>query len=257
MNFQIASDLHLDTRGGLYGAEDSAYPVRKAPILVLAGDMASAMDPDYQELLARVAEPFDMVLYVPGNHEYYGSYISTRKMDERIEEICYSVGNVVYMNKRRINIRGIAYIGATLWTDCPNDDRYMNDFSHIDGGKFTPSLENRIHRDHRDWIGSAIRSAKREGCSGAVVVTHHAPDRALEMDTISRDPHVFPWYYASDMGRLTHDPFVQVWVHGHTHEAYRMQIDEGGTIFASNALGYRSESTGYSNNAVMKLGLDY
>lgn len=256
MNFQIASDLHLDHRGGLYAVDDSIFPTREAPMLILAGDLASAMDPDYQEMLARVAEPFDVVLYVPGNHEHYGSNISTKEMDERIEEICYSIGNVVYLNKRRINIRGMAYIGATLWTNCPTDTRLMNDFSHIDGGRFTPSIENRLHREYRDWIGSAIRSAKREGCVGAVVVTHHAPDRALELDTYSRDPQLFPWYYSSDMGGLTHDPFVQVWVHGHTHESYRMQIDQGGTIFASNALGYESEKTGYSKQAVLRLGPD-
>ena len=254
MNFQIASDLHLDTRGGLDAVDDDAFPTRKAPLLVLAGDVASAMDPDYQDMLTRIAEPFDMVLYVPGNHEYYGSNISPKKMGERIEEICYSVGNVVYLNKRRVDIRGMAYIGATLWTNCPSETRYMNDFSYIDGGRFTPAVENKIHREHKEWIGSAIRSAKRDGCVGAVVVTHHAPDRALELDTVSRDPHVFPWYYSSDMGGLTRDPFVQVWVHGHTHEAYRMQIDEGGTIFASNALGYKSEHTGYSRQAVMRLG---
>ena len=252
MNFQIASDLHFDTRDGLYSTE---YPVRKAPLLILAGDVASAMDPDYQDMLERVAEPFDMVLYVPGNHEYYGSNISVERMDERIEEICYSVGNIVYLNKRRINIRGMAYIGATLWTNCPNEAKYMNDFSHINSGRFTPATENRLHREHKQWLGDAIRSAKRDGCVGAVVVTHHAPDRALELDTHSRDPVLFPWYYSSDMGNLTHDPFVQVWVHGHTHEAYRMQIDEGGTIFASNALGYQREDTGYSTQAVLRLGL--
>ena len=56
------------------------------------------------------------------------------------------------------------------------------------------------------------------------------------------------------MTDLAHDPFIQVWVHGHTHESYRLQIDPGGTIFASNALGYEREDTGYSKNqAVLRI----
>jgi predicted MPP superfamily phosphohydrolase len=252
MNFQIASDLHLDTRGGL-NAPDSAFPVRRAPVLLLAGDVCSATDPDYFEILSKVAKPFDAVMYIPGNHEYYGSDVDPQQLDKEIERVCYDVGNVVYLNKRRVNLRNIAYIGATLWTNCPNDPTPMNDFRHINRGKFTPAEENWLHRDYRDWIKKAVNSAKREGCYGAVVMTHHAPDRALEYGTTSRDPYVFPYYFASDMSDIVHDPFIQVWVHGHTHESYRLQLDDGGPIFASNALGYEGEHTGYSNQAVLRI----
>jgi predicted phosphohydrolase len=252
MDFQVVSDLHLDTRGG-FDAPDHAFPQRKAPILVLAGDLASAMDPDYEDMLAKVAEPFDMVLYVPGNHEYYGSEVSVERMDERIEEICYSVGNVVYLNKRRVDIKGISYIGATLWTNCPNDSSPMNDFSHINNGDFTPAQENRIHREHRDWLKGAIKQSKRDRCAGAVVITHHAPDTRLQRGTVSRPPEIFPYYFASDMRDLTTDSYVQVWVHGHTHESYRWQMQPHGTIFASNALGYERENTGFSDDAILRI----
>jgi len=252
MDFQIASDLHLDTRGGI-DADESVLPKRNAPILILAGDLASASDPDYPEMLAKVAEPFDAVLYIPGNHEYYDSNTTVARMDERIEEICYSIGNVIYMNKRRIDINGFAYIGATLWTNCPNDPTPLNDFSHIDNGRFTPAEENRMHREHRDYIKKAVNYAKRDGLYGAVVMSHHAPDRALERDVLSRPERLFPYYFASDMSGVVHDPFINVWVHGHTHESYRMEIDRDGTIFASNALGYENEITGYTNDAVLRI----
>ena len=258
MDFQIASDLHLEFRG-IEAAPASALPKRKAPLLVLAGDLCPVVEPGFADALAAVAEPFDAVLYVPGNHEHYGG-ASTEDADREIERICFSrMRNVVFMNKRRVDIGGFAYIGATLWTNCPDDASPLNDFNNIDGGRFTPTKMNALHRDHRDYIKGAVRQAKRDGCLGAVVITHHAPDRKLASHGIggaggrSRGA-LTPYYFASDMGDVIRDPFVQVWIHGHTHESYRMTDHASGTIFASNALGYPGERTGYSNGgAVLRL----
>lgn len=256
MNFQIASDLHIDTKGGLH-APDYTYPSRTAPILVLAGDVCSASDPDYESILQRVAAPFKLVFYVPGNHEYYGSGSrSVAQVDSMIEKACFSIGNIVYLNKRRVDIRGIAYIGATLWTNCPTGDTsLMNDFNQIQDGRFGPRDENKLHKEHREWLKKTLKSAKRDGCVGAVVVSHHAPVGELADLSVrsERSTNFFPYYYATDMGNIPHDPFVQVWVHGHTHVSYRVQLDEAGTIFATNALGYDGERTGYTDRAVLKI----
>jgi predicted phosphodiesterase len=263
MNFQIASDLHLEFRGGA-SASASAMPRPKAPMLILAGDVCPEVEPDFAEALARVADPFEVVLYVPGNHEYYGSDDAPQRVDERIERTCFSrMRNVIYLNKRRVDIGGFAYIGATMWTDCPNDSSLLSDFSHIDGGRFTPARMNALHREHRDWLRSAVRQAKRDGCTGAVVVTHHVPDKKLAQYALpdstagagnrSSGP-LMPFYFASDMGDVASDSFVQVWCHGHTHESYRAQLEPRGTIYATNGLGYPNEHTGYSNGgAVLRL----
>ena len=255
MNFQIASDLHIDMKGGL-SAPDYAYPTRNAPILILAGDVCSAADPDFQDILARVAEPFKLVFYIPGNHEYYGCNRSIQAVDSMIEKMCFEIGNVVYLNKRRVDIRGIAFIGATLWANCPNDDSLMNDFSQIDGGRFSPREEQRIHKEHKEWLNKAVKKARSDGCIGAVVMTHHAPTDELAdlVKMRNRTAEYVPFYYARDLGAdLVHNDFVQVWIHGHTHASYRAQIDDAGTIFASNALGYDNESTGYTERAVLRI----
>ena len=251
MDFQVVSDMHLDMRQSL---SDVALPKRKAPILSIAGDLASGVDPQFGEMLQAVAEPFDAVLFVPGNHEHYGGNMSPQKMDERIEQICSRLPNVIFLNKRRIDIRGVAYIGATLWTNCPNDDSLLNDFGHIDGGRFTPQRENAIHREHRDWIRKAVKQAKKDDCFGAVVITHHAPDMALSTGVqASRAGALKPFYFASDMADLARDPFIQVWHSGHTHEAYKMRREPGGTLYVSNAMGYQYEKTGYSTCAAVRI----
>lgn len=250
MDFQIASDLHIETHGGL-NASPSCYPVRVAAVLVLCGDMYPFSRPEYPEILRRVAEPFDMVMYVPGNHEYYDGSI---EMDPQIEKACFAAGNVLYMNKRSININGMQFIGATLWTDNPTDssgEQIMNDYSLIK--KFTPKQSNSIHKEHREYIIKAVNQAKKDKRLGAVIMSHHVPDDRLAFDITSRPPATFPFYFSTDMKSVTSDPFVKVWCHGHTHESYRTRFEGKGTIFASNALGYPGENTGYNQNAVMRI----
>lgn len=251
MNFQIASDLHLEFRSGVSIR-------RNAPLLVLAGDICPAAEPFFTHAISAVAEPFDAVMYVPGNHEYYGFGSSPAAVDAHIERLCYSqLRNVIFMNKRRVDIGGFAYIGATLWTNCPSDESKLNDFGYIDSGDFSPARMNALHREHRDWIKSAIKQSKRDGMTGAVVITHHAPDKMLAKyatDNPRSKGDISSFYYANDMADVTRDPFVQVFVHGHTHEAYRMQPKANAPIYVSNALGYPEERTGYSNGgAVLRL----
>jgi hypothetical protein len=250
MDFQLCSDLHLETRGGLR-APVSSYPVRSAPILIVCGDTYPFVRPDFKEVVRRVAEPFDLVLFVPGNHEFYGSDMT---VDRAMEEACYGIGNVAYMNKRSINIRAMQFIGTTLWVDNPKDSasaNIMSDYSQIKN--FTPKSSYALHKDHKKFIARSIKDAKRAGNVGAVVISHHVPDDRLAYDITSREPVAFPYYFARDMKELTSDPFIKVWCHGHSHEAYRTKLDKDGAIFASNALGYPGEKTGYCRNALFNL----
>lgn len=250
MDFQIASDLHIETHGGL-NAPASCYPTRVASILVLCGDLYPFARPEYPEILRRAAEPFDMVMYVPGNHEYYGGSLD---MDADIERTCFAAGNVIYMNKRSINIRGMQFIGATLWSDNPTDSsgsQIMNDYDKIYG--LTPKRSNALHKNHRAFISKAVKQAKKDGRIGSVIMSHHVPDNRLAFDITSRPPATFPFYFSTDMQDITSDPFVKVWCHGHTHESYRTRLNGNGPIFASNALGYPGEDTGYKINAVLRI----
>ncbi len=250
MDFQIASDLHLETCGGM-GALPHRFPKRQAPVLILCGDVYPYSMPDYAKVLQKVAEPFDMVLYVPGNHEYYGS---DRDIDSYIEKVCYSIGNVVYMNNRSINIMGVQFIGATMWTDNPtgrNASSVMNDYRMIGG--MTPTRTKAIHDQHKRYVIKEIMRAKDAGRTGAVVMTHHAPDIRLAFDITSRPVETFPFYFSKDLRRITDDSFIKVWVHGHTHEAYRTHIHPKGPLFVSNAMGYPNEETGYCNCSVVRL----
>ena len=63
MKLNILSDLHL-------GFEPFARPVNDADVVILAGDIARP-----REAVAWATGFAKPVLYVPGNHEFYGSSI--------------------------------------------------------------------------------------------------------------------------------------------------------------------------------------
>lgn len=269
VDFQLCSDLHIEMRGGL-SAGVEAYPRPVAPILVLAGDLYPSGAPEFTEVLRRATEGFHLALYVPGNHEYYGCTGSMGELEAMVARKANSVPNVLCLNRQTLNIGDMAFIGATGWTNPPKSKwkhgpTEFNDYRAIkkskknspegegEGPAYTPADLCAVHKAHTTFLGGAIATAKRSGAKGAVVVTHHAPDARLSAETGSRPKDLFPYYFATDMGALTGDPFVRVWCHGHSHESHCIRLDPWGALFACNARGYPNERTGYTNDAIVSV----
>jgi Calcineurin-like phosphoesterase len=103
MRFQYVSDLHLEV-----GQQYSSYQIPPcAPYLILAGDIGRIV-PDYDGLSAFLAiqcQNFEKVLYVLGNHEFYGS---TRAQSlaaaEKLRQDPRLLERLVIMNQTRLDI---------------------------------------------------------------------------------------------------------------------------------------------------------
>src|SRR5690349_12426264 len=67
MRIQLASDLHLEFLASSRPEEAVIAPARDADVLVLAGDIGTGLQAI--EVFREWPVP---VLYVPGNHEFYG-----------------------------------------------------------------------------------------------------------------------------------------------------------------------------------------
>jgi predicted MPP superfamily phosphohydrolase len=109
LRIAIASDLHFE-RGPrpLFFAE-------QVDVIVLAGDIA--VGKQAADVAIEMAElyPETHVVWVAGNHESYD-----RDIDDLLElhqDICWEHPRVHFLENSAASIRGITFVGCTLWTD--------------------------------------------------------------------------------------------------------------------------------------------
>lgn len=145
MKIHVLSDLHLEFA-------DFSPALNAADVIVLAGDIGLRSE---GITWARKSFPNQEIIYVAGNHEFYGSQRShaiERMRNASIEcGIHFLDDDVLQLQDPKSNAP-IRFLGATLWTDfllfgenlkskCLSyGELYLNDFRTIrDGGRdFSP-----------------------------------------------------------------------------------------------------------------------
>ncbi len=238
MRIQVLSDLHLEMQ------EPTPLPDAGADVVVLAGDIAAGAD---GVAWAGRMWPDRPVIYVMGNHEYYGGDVD-RVLDAARETARGS--SVHVLERETVLVAGVRFIGATLWTDfvlrgaehaAASRDaarREMPDFEFIahQGAPLTPEATVDWHECSRAWIERVLAE---EADAPSVVVSHHAPHP--HSNHYDGDP-VSP-AFVSDLSQLIARRSPGLWVHGHTHasEDYRV----GHTRIVANQAGYTDELTGW------------
>lgn len=235
MEFQYVSDIHMEM-----GAP--VRPIaRRAPYLILAGDLGDPSDAKYAELLRAVSEEFDTVFVLTGNHEYYTRRVvlSGRAhlyaVDAQVREICARFPNVVFLQNSAHDVPGtdVTVIGSTLWShvvahEARDVTKTIADYRLIPG--FDVALCNQLHAEATGALEALI--AARRG-RRIVVVTHHMPRTSL-IDARYRSCGLNS-AFASDVACASDDG-VAAWVYGHTHTP-RV---EG--RFMCNPVGYPGEN---------------
>ena len=239
MKIRVLSDLHLEF-------SNWSPPPCDEDVVILAGDIAEG-----RSGIAWARKYFHdkPVLYIPGNHEYYG-----RDIDELRESLRASgrTHDVHVLDGDEVMIDGVRFLGTTLWTDFELYGRdpksveaamgccqeRMADFQIIRrwGSSLRPTDTREIHQAQREWLRRALMGCTPlgEDFSGAtVVVTHHAPSPRSIAPRFAGDP-LNP-AFASDVTDLM-KPGVQLWVHGHMHNS--SDYIERGTRVICNPRGY-------------------
>ncbi len=245
MRLHILSDLHLEF------AAWTPPPV-DADLVILAGD--THVGPAGVTWAAR-AFAGTPVVYVPGNHEYYGEVYPAHLHALRRA----ARGTTVHVLDRGVlSLPGLRVLGCTLWTDFDlHGDRraamdlaasMMWDYRQIRVGPqrrpARPADSRRWHRRARAWLAATLPDRD----VATVVVTHHAPDRGA----VSQEPEdrAYGPAYASDLADLITAHAPALWVHGHTHRARDTAI--GRTRMVSNPRGYPDEDgTGFVPDLVV------
>lgn len=111
MKIQIASDLHLEFVERRFPGYTGIRPAPDAEVLVLAGDIHNRLRG--MELFATWPVP---VIYVPGNHEYFGTDYRTQREAFKCAD-AWAFPSVIALDHGIFEYKGVRFVGTTLWTD--------------------------------------------------------------------------------------------------------------------------------------------
>lgn len=251
MRLYIVSDLHREFESWEppeFTTDDSA------DVVILAGDIDWGVDGVRWARRAFANRP---VIYVAGNHEFYGEHW-TEALDAMRNAAAGS--NVRFLEDATTVIDGVRFIGATLWTDFAYFGRDqidaameaarwgMNDFTQIlvgdrDGwkhhGQWPKAGLQRLHPrnvvQRFEASRAFIAASLAEPFAGpTVVVTHHLPHPRSVLPQYVDDP-LTP-AFVSDLGALIERYQPALWVHGHTHGGSDYCV--GKTRVVCNPKGY-------------------
>ena len=252
MKLHVLSDIHLE-----YNKWPDAISINDidADISILAGDIGEGLQG--LEWAMTFNRP---VIYVMGNHEFYGQ----RPIPELWQKarIMIENSNVHLLENQSIVIEGVRFLGTTLWTDFKVlGDAYfeenkrmayedIRDFRVIymswrDGvsSKYEsptyrtanflePHHTIAMHKDSRGFLARELDKPAENSWERTVVVTHHAPSALSLEQKIAVSP--IDAAYASNLDELVNKS--ELWIHGHTHVPADYRIGNGRVV--SNPRGY-------------------
>jgi Icc-related predicted phosphoesterase len=267
MKLLIVSDLHLEF-GSSYEPPADGYDVA-----IIAGDIdvPAAAAVGWAKRMPAFGKAKG-VIYVPGNHEFYGHIFGATLEAMRLA----AAGTVIHaLNCSEVIVDGVRFLGCTLWTDfrlridvqdrtgrvtrqsdpvraMADCSRFLMDYRSVrieqrmssgDMGTtcLAPADTLRVHRTHRRWLSARLQQP-HDGPT--VVVTHHAPHRLSLAPRFAGD-----WVSAGFVSELPRKFFhvPALWVHGHTHSSFDYRAANCRVV--CNPRGYDTRDGRFENAA--------
>lgn len=211
MRIRILSDLHLE----FMTAEARKAFIESVPVdcdvLALAGDVDAGAS--LLGTLETFAARFRHVVYVLGNHEFYGTSVAARldalRSWRRPE-------NFHWLENSSVVIDGQRFIGCSLWfRHAPDADTgALNDFLQI--RDFVPWVYER-NRESVAFLEASVQV-------NDVVVTHHLPSSRCVHRKYRGDP--LNAFFVCDVEHVVRAKTPAVWIHGHTHETVDLVVGQ-------------------------------
>lgn len=226
MKLQVLSDLHLE-------AHELPRPLEIAgDVLVLAGDTHA--DPEgLVDFLATLPATTPIVT-VLGNHEFDRRHFDS--VLPRFREAVAGFGNVHVLENESVQVDGVTFLGATLWTSMFDGTQVaavdkLIAYFQMQGVRAVDLMAK--HDKTVAWLRSAYRNEE-----SPVVVTHMAPSLQSIHPKYAGSP--INGFFASDLDDLIHELQPPLWIHGHMHDARDYHI--GRTRVLCHPRGYPGEN---------------
>lgn len=288
MKLLVLSDLHVEFANFVPDAEAT----KAADIVVLAGDIHKGTQ---GMVWARKTFPDKEIIYVAGNHEFYGEHWDLLVVELRIAA---AMNGIHYLENSDVVFGGIRFLGATLWTDFEffgasrrsqmmrEAEGRMMDYRRIMASPLTvklvgpagevvdlPYVDPRIgrgamlspthtllrHRESMAWLQSELENGDP---AKTVVVTHHYPSKHSTAPRYAQDKLTAAFGSKLDVELLTK---AKLWIHGHTHDSYDYSLGDSkrSVRVVCNPRGYpfnrlkdEYENSAFNPGLLIDVGID-
>ena len=248
VKIRVWSDLHIDHSMFEINEKNSE------DILVLAGDIVEVTGCKYilSKFLDNVCAVFKEVIYVAGNHEYYGGKIELVNL--WISQQKFKYKNFHFLNNDVVELNGVRFIGSTLWsniylTKSEEIKHSMSDFYLIyyKGAPFTPEICVDLHEESLSYVESVLKQPY-EGKT--VTIFHHSPSLSFIQERFVNSNLNSAFH--SDLDFLFKQYNIDLCIFGHTHQCEDVTLHN--TRVVSNARGYsKYEETGFDEFKTVEL----
>ena len=218
-----------------------------ADVMVLAGDIDNhrRIFDTLEKLYGKYGKH---IIYVPGNHEYYGT--SHKTMTKRFHDYCN--GHISILNNDMIVIDGVLFIGGTGWWDESNGlvypaIKHMTDYSSI--------LDIKNNENGVVWGRECYNYFKYNldgflaNCGYQVVCVSHNGPLNLPAPKYKYSGINTCFYNKWDDLLIEYSPAV--WIYGHTHDSNRQNIY--GVDLICNPKGYFDENPEFDPKLIVEI----
>jgi predicted phosphohydrolase len=195
--FQIISDIHLEkTR--------ICNIVPHSPNLLIAGDIGNISVSNFNDFFYSVSKQFRKVVFVTGNHDYWGESIDT---GNKYFSHLAAKYNITFLNNTGCIIDGYKIFGGTFWSYvCPTRYSIIKSYDNIKIKGFNFDIRNCLHMETLKYLEKMNKVD--------IILTHYPPIN----DVIH--PDFKNWRYFDTM--VNNCPKLRMkcnkWVCGHLHK---------------------------------------
>lgn len=259
--FQLFSDIHME----YFKTFPKIEPF--TDYLFLAGDIGKISHPNFKPFFDYCSSKWKKTFYVLGNHEYYSSGNTHKKLNESYKDFFNLYSNVHLLDDSYYDLKddNISYriYGSTLWSENNLTDG-LNDFNMIkmkNEKNWTVPINilyyNELYTNSVTKLFEMIKTHKFDDIApkDLIIITHFPPVRKTNQhDNYTSHPmyqnqtDAINKYFANDFTEeylkkwnLTETELysnIKIWMSGHTHYSYDFNYC---TRFLSNQFGYQSE----------------